>query len=130
NGVKCSKVWNYAHDFFEEGANGLKADTPNVPEGYVEWRYHVAPTVKVNSGDGRPKDMVMDPSLFDKPVTVDEWKKSMKDDRSKIEMTDDKPYFRTPGGIYVEEDEDRQDTKNTLKEHIEARDILRERNNG
>jgi hypothetical protein len=26
NGVKCGKVWNYAHDFFEEGANGLKAD--------------------------------------------------------------------------------------------------------
>jgi len=38
NGVKCGKVWNYAHDVVEEGANGLKADTPNVPEGYVEWR--------------------------------------------------------------------------------------------
>jgi type VI secretion system secreted protein VgrG len=121
-GVKCGKVWNYGHNFPRAG---LKADTKNVPWDYVEWTYHVAPTVKVHSGGGKTKDMVMDPSLFDKPVTVDEWKKSMKDDRSKIEMSDDKPYFRTPGDTYVEKDEDGAKTKEMLEQHVESRKDLR-----
>jgi len=119
-GVKCGKAWNYSHDY--PGGDGLKAVTPNHPDGYVNVRYHVAPTVKVHSGDGKTMDMVMDPSLFDKPVTVDEWRKRQQDDKSKIETTDDKPYFRGPGDIPVVEDKDGAETKAKLAEHTRNRD--------
>src|SRR6266540_1891453 len=101
---------------------GLKADTPNNPDGHVNWRYHVAPTVKVCGSDGKTRDMVMDPSLFGCPVTVDEWKKRQQDDKSKIEPTDDKPYFRGPGGSPMVEDKDGSRTKVKLADHTKKRD--------
>jgi hypothetical protein len=119
-GVKCGKVWNYAHDY--PGGAGLKADTPNHPDGHVNWRYHVAPTVKVCDSDGKTRDMVMDPSLFGGPVTIDEWKKRQQDDKSKIETTDDKPYFRGPGDNPMVKDEDGSETKAMLAEHTRNRD--------
>ena len=70
-GIPCRKVWNYAHDFPNGAA--LRADTPNHPSGHVNWRYHVAPVVPVQGNDGVVRDMVMDPSLSDRPLTVDEW---------------------------------------------------------
>jgi hypothetical protein len=42
-GVTVGKVWNYATDVDEP----LRVSTPNDPRGYVEWGYHVAPTVMV-----------------------------------------------------------------------------------
>src|SRR5262245_9780041 len=118
-GVKCGKVWNYAHNY---PRGGLEAVTPNHPDGHVNWCYHVAPTVKVQGGDGKTKDMVMDPSLFDKPVTVGEWKKRQQDETSKIETTDDKPYFREPGDNRLSEDNDGAKTKAKLAEHTRNRD--------
>jgi hypothetical protein len=50
----------------------LHVDTDNTPTGVIEWGYHVAPAVKVNG-----KLMVIDASMFDRPVTVDEWRNGM-----------------------------------------------------
>jgi hypothetical protein len=122
-GISCAKVWNYAHNY--PGGAGLKADTPNHPDGYVNWRYHVAPTVKVCDSAGNTRDMVMDPSLFGGPVTVDEWRRRQQDDRSRIETTDDKPYFRGPGGSPMIEDRDGSETRAMLAEHARNRDMRR-----
>lgn len=120
-GIECRKVWNYAHDF-PNGA-GLRADTPNNPSGHVNWRYHVAPVVSVIGNDGIERDMVMDPSLFDRPVTVDEWQQRQQDTNSTIEITEDKYYFREPGNTNVVEDPDYSATEAKLKEHVNSRDL-------
>ena len=40
----------------------------------VAWHYHVAPIVNVELPDGTVEKRILDPSLSDKPITVDEWK--------------------------------------------------------
>jgi hypothetical protein len=50
----------------------LEVKTSNSPTGKVDWWYHVAPVVLVKkSGNYIP--MVIDPSVFDHPVSADEW---------------------------------------------------------
>lgn len=62
------KAWTFAPP-----GHALHAQTDNDPDGYVEWGYHVAPTVQVRNPDGTVGDRVIDPSLFDRPVTPQEW---------------------------------------------------------
>lgn len=62
-GVRTDKVW-------------IKGDL-YVPETDIRWNFHVAPIVYVDDGKGGNKKMVIDPSLFDKPVTVEEWDQRM-----------------------------------------------------
>lgn len=66
-GLKVGKVWTFANPDL------LVAKTPNHPDGKVTWRYHVAPVIPVRAADGSVHDMVIDPSMFDRPVTVAEW---------------------------------------------------------
>jgi len=62
-GVRVDKVW-------------IKGDL-YVPESNIGWNFHVAPIVYVEDEKGVIKKMVIDPSLFDKPVTVEEWDQKM-----------------------------------------------------
>lgn len=62
-GVRVDKVW-------------IKGDL-FVPETNFSWNFHVAPIVYVKDKNGVPQKMVIDPSLFDKPVTVEEWDHKM-----------------------------------------------------
>ena len=74
-GLKPGKVWTFASD----PSDPLWVDTPNHPDGKVEWGYHVAPTIPVENEDGTVQDMVVDPSMFDHPVTIEEWKDAQHD---------------------------------------------------
>lgn len=58
-GVRVDKVW-------------IKGDL-YVPEANISWNFHVAPILYVEDEKGIIRKMVIDPSLFDKPVTVEEW---------------------------------------------------------
>ena len=52
----------------------LKVTTPSVAPGFVVWQFHVAVTLKVRSVDSlTTQTYVIDPSLFDRPVTVEAW---------------------------------------------------------
>ena len=42
------------------------------------WKYHVAPTVEVVRENGDISSLVIDPALFDGPVTIKQWKKVLK----------------------------------------------------
>jgi hypothetical protein len=64
-GVTPGKAWT----FRGEGLEFLWVETPEEP---VWWFYHVAPTVPVQTANG-VVDLVFDPSIFDRPVTVEEW---------------------------------------------------------
>lgn len=50
----------------------LRVETTNSPKGYVKWWYHVAPIVMVKD-KGKTEAYVIDPSIFDHPVPVEEW---------------------------------------------------------
>jgi hypothetical protein len=65
-GLRPRKVWSFAH------GESLYARTSHIPAGFVEWGYHVAPTLRVKTDNG-VHEMVIDPSLFDRPVTVGQW---------------------------------------------------------
>jgi hypothetical protein len=52
----------------------LRVETENSPKGYVEWWYHVAPIIKVKGENGGDDQVyVLDPSIFQRPVPVEEW---------------------------------------------------------
>lgn len=64
-GIPTEKVW-------------IKGDL-SVPGTDIRWNFHVAPVVTVKDPtDGLPKKYVIDPSLTDKAVPLDEWVATMK----------------------------------------------------
>lgn len=50
----------------------LNVKTKNSPKGEVSWWFHVAPVVNVRK-NGQEIPYVFDPSIFDRPVPVQEW---------------------------------------------------------
>ncbi|MBY0413677.1 MAG: hypothetical protein K2Q18_05910, partial [Bdellovibrionales bacterium] len=48
-----------------------------VPESGIRWNFHVAPIVYVKDDHNNIQKMVIDPSLFDRPVSVAEWDAKM-----------------------------------------------------
>lgn len=89
-GYSCEKVFSY------EGPSGFL--TVDAGDCCVAWWYHVAPLVTVQMPHG-VKKFVMDPSMFDGPVTIDQWTAAQ-------ENFDCSPYADfgytdiTPGYIY------------------------------
>ena len=72
-GLHPHKAWTFAN------GEPLYAPTKHVPSGFVTWGYHVAPTLRVRKADGKGAEgVVLDPSLFDRPVTLIEWKNGQK----------------------------------------------------
>ncbi len=71
NEFKVRRIWAVAN------GEPLYARTKNHPRGYVTWAYHVAPVLRVRTGEGGQRWYVIDPSLLDKPGTVSEWEQTM-----------------------------------------------------
>lgn len=66
-GFKPRKIWSVANG--EE----LYARTRYTAKGYVTWAYHVAPALRVRLDGDKQKWYVLDPALFDGPVTLRQW---------------------------------------------------------
>jgi hypothetical protein len=65
-GLKPKKVWIQGN---------LHADSRNNPNCYVDWGWHVAPTLCVRGRKfWQARDMVIDPALFTTPVSQATWK--------------------------------------------------------
>jgi Glutaminase len=64
DGAQPEKVWI---------RGWLRVSSHNKPNCLVEWGWHVAPTLQV-SISGSPQTYVIDPSLFNEPVTLATWK--------------------------------------------------------
>lgn len=62
-GIHVDKVW-------------IKGDL-RVPEASIQWNFHVAPIVYVEDENGNVEKMVIDPSLMDGPVPVEQWSAKM-----------------------------------------------------
>lgn len=76
---------------YVQGLLQVKTDLPRFPK--VNWGWHVAPLVYVNQPSGPPVLMVLDPSLFDRPVTVKEWTNRMLDTTGGFEPKIEKVYY-------------------------------------
>jgi hypothetical protein len=105
-GIEVGKVWNYA-----PGPNigdRLRVAVPkaNDRKGYVEWGYHVAPTVPVVDSKGSVSRMVIDPSITEGPVTPDQWKALQGQPLSKLVNSSVAPYYLSQrGNVYAGLDE-------------------------
>lgn len=84
-GVQPDKVWIYG---------SLKTPATNNPNCIVNWGWHVAPTVQV-SGSGI---LVIDPSLFNGPVTEIAWKGVQGDPSAVLVPTNASVFHRSFGG--------------------------------
>jgi hypothetical protein len=116
SGVNVGKAWNYA-----PAAGGpLRVATPNDPRGYVEWGYHVAPTVPVCGTDGVTRPMVIDPSIASGPVSPEQWKAMQGQPGSDLVLTDASPYYRREDGAVAPTPSDAQ-VQDIFEQHREAR---------
>ncbi|MBS0470063.1 MAG: hypothetical protein JSR60_03245 [Proteobacteria bacterium] len=77
-GVEPAKIWL---------SGGLNVTTPNNPNCKLFWYYHVAPTVQVASSSGSEKLYVLDPSMFDEPVTDQVWMAAMNNPNAAVKRT-------------------------------------------
>lgn len=93
-GVAVGKAWNYAPRLDQP----LRVNTSNDPKGYVEWGYHVAPTVPVANADGSVQLMVLDPSIASGPITPDQWKALQGQADSNLVLTNAGPFYRASDG--------------------------------
>jgi hypothetical protein len=137
-GIDCKKNWYFDQDWGTQkqkaslhprDADGSVVSFPDRKSGKnepVQWVYHVAPTVRVEKADGTIQDMVMDPSLADRPLTKDEWKARQGNPLGAYEEdTDSKPYFSNKKHDYYEYDPEMKETCAQLEIHKRNRDTAR-----
>lgn len=105
-GIECRKVFFYA-----TVGDSIRAEHP--VHGAITWSYHVAPTVAVQTPEGVVVRMVVDPSLFDGPVTIEQWTAVMSCHSAQL--------VETPGEIYQPFDARDDDYRQTQKLLEEAR---------
>jgi hypothetical protein len=74
-GAQPARVWAFPDD-----GGKLRAKTSFLKSGIVEWNYHVAPVVPV-AFEGKTHYVVIDPSMFTRPVTVPEWSAAQKNSK-------------------------------------------------
>ena len=118
-GVNVGKIWNYAP--LPNIGNLLRVSTPNDPKGYVEWGYHVAPTVPVTDAGGTVAKMVIDPSIAAVPITPEQWKALQGQPFSELVLTNSAPYYRDRNGkVYSAPTDD--EVRDIFEEHRSNRD--------
>lgn len=76
---------------FVEGNLQVKTESAMYPT--VQWGWHVAPVAYVRSRHGTLTLMVFDPSLFDRPVSVEEWKDKMMHETPDFKPAIQKEYY-------------------------------------
>ena len=98
-GVTPRKVWIYS-----AWPARLHVDTKNNPQCFVEWGWHVAPTLCVRVRRRFPflfcraETRVIDPSLFTTPVSEATWKGVQGDPAAQLVPTDASVFYRSSGG--------------------------------
>jgi hypothetical protein len=93
-GLTPRKVWTIAagrHD-------PLWVHPPARGDAVVTWDFHVAPTLAVLGEDSVERELVFDPSLLDRPVTVDEWRDAQHDTPRVIRTALGEPPLPERGG--------------------------------
>ncbi|MCU0438288.1 MAG: protein-glutamine glutaminase family protein [Raineya sp.] len=79
------KVWSYEPAVEKRLAVNTKRNSGGTC--CVYWWYHVAPVVKVKMANGTTQEMVFDPSIFDRAVTINDWIAVQKSQQCQIKGT-------------------------------------------
>ena len=93
-GVQADKVWIFG---------ALVAGSANNPYCKVNWGWHVAPTLLVDSG-GRQQIYVIDPSLFPGPVPQATWAGVQGDPHPVLIASPGSVFYRNQSGSVVQTD--------------------------
>jgi hypothetical protein len=94
DGAQPEKIWIYGTP---PPAPPLAVYSQNKPDCTVEWYWHVAPTLQVDTGSGIDT-WVVDPSLFPGPVPQATWVSVQNDANPVLEPTSADVFSRTQGG--------------------------------
>lgn len=119
-GITPRKIWNYSSGWPRAT---LRIAMPGQADEYIYWNYHVAPIITVETSKDTLSSRVIDPSLFDRPVTEDQWKDAQNDQDSLIITTGYAYYYQDPNGITEQFDNDYSQTERELKKHRDERDL-------
>jgi hypothetical protein len=98
-GASPRKVWIYS-----TWPARLHVDTKNNPDCFVEWGWHVAPTLCVRARRRFPFILcrsvtrVIDPALFTTPVSETTWKGVQNDPAAQLVPTSASVFYRSSGG--------------------------------
>jgi hypothetical protein len=109
DGAQPEKVWI---------RGSLRVTTTNDPFCYVEWWYHVAPTLQVLI-NGVAQTYVVDPSLFNEPVSLATWKGVQGDPSASLTATGADQY-----GPYGGTDTSYSQTKTDLDHYRDTLKLL------
>lgn len=124
-GIKSEKYWIYMGDTplapTRDGKPVTFFDPDTGKREPVTWGYHVAPTVKVTRADGSVEDMVIDPSLSDRPLTKKEWRdiQAAEDSHPTTATTESDVYVRHYAPYY--RDDDMSKSCDQFREHRDSR---------
>lgn len=91
--------------------------TPKSISPQAHWQYHVAPVIPVYTDIGQAM-MVIDPSLFDAPVTVPEWRDTI------VDEDDDAPYCLFYSNRFSVEPDDLPVQEITYRNRVNTEDEL------
>lgn len=123
-GYQSQKLWSEGN-LAAKKADGSPVTFPNrhgqpTP---VTWHYHVAPVVNVEQADGTVSPRVLDPSLADRPLTVDEWKArcGVKPNETMDKMTPPNEHYPFHAA-YAGKDYPVADANRKLQDHRDERD--------
>lgn len=122
HGLTAEKFFNYGHGFADNEYT-LLFRTNNDPRGFVIWLYHVAPVLDVWQSNGSHVPMIFDPSMFNRPVTIAQWKREQNDKDATNLRTDARVAFQFPNGGSIFATYAENDAK--LEEHRLKRDALK-----
>lgn len=86
------------------------------PPREVTWGYHVAPTVSVKAADGTCQDMIIDPSMSDRPLTINEWEGLM-GGAARRKTTDSNVFYTDSMGYTEYHDPTSNDIEDAFKGH-------------
>ncbi|WP_110514052.1 WXG100 family type VII secretion target [Herpetosiphon llansteffanensis] len=76
---------------YDQVTIGGTTDTSSTADGTVNWAWHVAPIINVRQGDINVP-MVIDPSLSNRPLTIEQWKGIMNDPDAITEIAEHTTY--------------------------------------
>src|SRR6185369_1693086 len=97
--ITARKIWNYAHGFDDDTPTLCVKVAHNVElSSKVCWIFHVAPIVRII--DGPFNTAVIDPALFDRPVSIRAWLKIQNDADADQEFSSYKNYANQPNSSH------------------------------
>lgn len=129
NGIEMGKAMTMYGDEIDRGGLYPKEWTEKeksgekipVPDGFLGWRYHVAPYVLVKVGD-EIKPYVLDVGIADKTKTLNEWNSSLKN----LEIKETRTFVKERGYLHPYDKNPRKPGTSFISTEINKQKLIRE----